>query len=546
MDPGPGLLFAISMVITEKLRKTMALDPSLTATLAVGIQQALSGVCWVIPSFFSWVRAGTNLGTGRGNLLSFGVLLLLSFALAWRLAAPLVAAARTRFDGTWSEVRLFDAKRQVKFFRYFKQEIAATMPCVGTRDEVRMQLRGMDEMHICQVKKQAQPPDGIAVPFYDARLGVSGRFTLNKHAEEFTQSKDIPSFRIDILEIVLQIRQPHPGYTAAKYLDDLEKKLAELELVEKGIEVYSFSNFVQHEVFSTTFKTSHKVLYQGPRLSPERKQVLLDTFFHPHKQDLWLSIESVHSRPEEFVMLGQTPRASYILHGPPGSGKSSFAYRVAMTLDRHLCSIDLTRLTKRSALMQLLYGTSSMEGTDVISLRAKDAVFIFDEFDSAIRAMVESQKLQQAMVLRYADSNENAPQGRVPKPASDSDRLTLEDLLEILQGPIPLDQAIIIATTNDLEYIKCTCPALVRPGRLTPVEFPNLRLTVLNDIGRRYFGQEIMPSVDESWFCRQFGEGICISEVLSLATEIRMRRPPLSPEDQVNSFRERFMQRYSR
>ena len=53
----------------------------------------------------------------------------------------------------------------------------------------------------------------------------------------------------------------------------------------------------------------------------------------------------------------------------------------------------------------------------------------------------------------------------------DEGEFQLEDLLEILQGPVPREGQIIIATTNKFDEIKNECPALFRPGRLTPIEF---------------------------------------------------------------------------
>jgi hypothetical protein len=66
----------------------------------------------------------------------------------------------------------------------------------------------------------------------------------------------------------------------------------------------------------------------------------------------------------------------------------------------------------------------------------------------------------------------------------------MRDLLEIFQGPVPLDGMIIMATTNKFDEIKNSCPELFRPGRLTPVYFGYIHIETLHEISRFYFGKD--------------------------------------------------------
>ena len=75
--------------------------------------------------------------------------------------------------------------------------------------------------------------------------------------------------------------------------------------------------------------------------------------------------------------------------------------------------------------------------------------------------------------------------------------ITLQDLLEILQGPVPVENRIIIATTNDFDNIKTMCPALFRPGRLTPIHFGYPTKQIVHDIVKYYFDKEIDISIPD-------------------------------------------------
>ncbi len=70
-------------------------------------------------------------------------------------------------------------------------------------------------------------------------------------------------------------------------------------------------------------------------------------------------------------------------------------------------------------------------------------------------------------------------------------QLEVADLLELLQGPCPIDGSIIIATTNKLDEMKVICPALFRPGRLTPIEIGHISWKYLQELSVYYFGQEL-------------------------------------------------------
>ena len=76
-----------------------------------------------------------------------------------------------------------------------------------------------------------------------------------------------------------------------------------------------------------------------------------------------------------------------------------------------------------------------------------------------------------------------------------TDILTIKDLQTIIQGPIPNEQMMIIATTNDFEKIAKISPALVRHGRMTRVKFDYPCQTVLDQISNYYFKKPLGFSI---------------------------------------------------
>jgi hypothetical protein len=72
--------------------------------------------------------------------------------------------------------------------------------------------------------------------------------------------------------------------------------------------------------------------------------------------------------------------------------------------------------------------------------------------------------------------------------------LRLSDLLELFNGTVNIKDRIIIATTNNFEHIKKVFPALVRPGRLSPIEFKCLDWKTLNELTQYYFNSKMTLS----------------------------------------------------
>lgn len=70
-----------------------------------------------------------------------------------------------------------------------------------------------------------------------------------------------------------------------------------------------------------------------------------------------------------------------------------------------------------------------------------------------------------------------------------SNILRLSDLLELFQGPVPIESRIIIATTNNFAKIQKALPALFRSGRMTSVEFKYLDWITLNKLTVYYFNK---------------------------------------------------------
>jgi hypothetical protein len=65
--------------------------------------------------------------------------------------------------------------------------------------------------------------------------------------------------------------------------------------------------------------------------------------------------------------------------------------------------------------------------------------------------------------------------------------LRLSDLLELFQGPVPIKNRLIIATTNNFDKIRTALPTLFRAGRMTPIHFDYLDNESFDALCTHYF-----------------------------------------------------------
>ena len=130
-------------------------------------------------------------------------------------------------------------------------------------------------------------------------------------------------------------------------------------------------------------------------------------------------------------------RRGYLLHGPPGCGKSSFITALAGHLDRGICVLNLSdRLLSDDRLNHLL---AIAPQQTIILLEDIDAVFVSREETTEVKAA-------------YQGLNS----------------VTLSGLLNALDGVASSEGRILFMTTNYLDRLD---PALIRPGRVDYKEY---------------------------------------------------------------------------
>jgi hypothetical protein len=354
------------------------------------------------------------------------------------------------------------------------------------------------------------PQEEVEVKFTDAIHNVKGYITMD--FSEFTKeegggqnSKAVQKKAYYMTVYLLkgqgincdQYMKKIEGYRKRCQKESNELNLYMVKVMGKSGEDGSRLNNYHHEV----------EIYDAPRDNWEdRYNKYMLSYFSPIRDRLWKYFHNIQFHPEKFSQFGQEARCNLLIHGPPGTGKSSFVYRLAMSLGRHIVSVDITAISNDRTQVYKVIQTPYIEEIDDYC-QPKECIILLEEFDIAVHHLKDKSKPSVADLwsmgpkMKKKKSDDEKDDGSVldlRSFARSTREFELEDLLEILQGPVPIKGQIIIATTNKYKEISELCPALFRPGRLTPVEFGYMDWDSLQQMTKHYFKQELtIDRVDE-------------------------------------------------
>lgn len=269
-------------------------------------------------------------------------------------------------------------------------------------------------------------------------------------------------------------------------------------------------------------------IYKRYKLSGEKT---FQSMFFKEKQMMLKLLNHFEKKTGKYAIKGFPHKLGLLLHGPPGTGKTSLIKALAEHTGRSVVSISLSRIETNQELMDIVFDQSFLiKGEDMpIKLSFKDIIFVMEDVDAAspivhartvgekeaevskapvvklqrqvttggteVAPVTTSETIEVVKTEKDTDKNTKSDQGDMtdgdlvtalitsltdPVSIGDSkksgamkyfsayDKLDLAGLLNVLDGVVDCPNRILVMTTNHPEKLDS---ALIRPGRIDKIVY---------------------------------------------------------------------------
>lgn len=197
----------------------------------------------------------------------------------------------------------------------------------------------------------------------------------------------------------------------------------------------------------------------------------------------------------------------FILHGEPGTGKTSLIKCVCNYLKRDAFVVDMRQIQTRDAFVDLFTRNGGL----------KNFVFVFEEFDcvqgvfnreeanykSEIESLNDSYRTLLSVANKESSTKLEEELSHIKEKIRKLENaLTIDTILTVLDGMIEHRNRVIIATTNHIDKID---PALIREGRFDlKIKLERFNNDEVHELLSKYFADEDLSYLSGKEFSKQY------------------------------------------
>ena len=327
------------------------------------------------------------------------------------------------------------------------------------------------------------------IPFiFNAELKI---YALTKiFSEESTNDKEKgTTSKIDNIEIVLYSYESSLA-TMKNYIDNMTTMY--LETIEKNRNNKRFIyTIVKTKYEETRFECWKESCFETTRA--------FENMFFEGKNAVLEKLNFFLQNREWYYSKGIPYTIGFGLHGPPGTGKTSFIKSLAKYTNRHIIVLSLKLIKTQRQLQSFFYEDRYNENNKRGSIGFDNKIIVIEDIDaqgdivldrSKKKANIPSidftkitEKTNVGDVIKTIMENEKEEDKKllctVMKP-QDDEPITLDDILNLWDGIEETSGRILVISSNHYNELD---PALTRPGRIdVSVEMNNASREIIAEM----------------------------------------------------------------
>lgn len=226
----------------------------------------------------------------------------------------------------------------------------------------------------------------------------------------------------------------------------------------------------------------------------------LEHVFFDEKDTFMNLLTHFQNKTGAFSIPGAPHKLGLLLHGCPGTGKSSLIKAIANATKRSVFNISLNLIRNGSELENVLFQEEIIVYRKTphgwldsrLQIPLSQRIYVFEDID-AMDDIVKSRERKKKLTSIFKNSEDSSEIAIEKKDDFVSfyskwmKNLTLSDLLRCFDGVLELNNCIIIMTTNHIQKLD---PALIRPGRVTKIYMGKANRSTIKNMLQMFFPDE--------------------------------------------------------
>lgn len=285
----------------------------------------------------------------------------------------------------------------------------------------------------------------------------------------------------------LKLPKRHRLTLLSPYLHHVTAKAEEFERISRERRLFTNNGHGSYESGWSSIPFRHPSTFETLALELDLKQQLMD------------DLKAFSEGKEFYHKIGRAWKRGYLLHGPPGSGKSSLIAAMANFLHYDVYDLELSKVTDNSELRALLIQTTNR------------SIIVIEDIDCSIDLTGDRLMKINRRSSKCTNKKNRNPTG--VDNGEDNGRVTLSGLLNFTDGLWSCcgEERIIIFTTNHRDNVD---PALVRCGRMdVHVSLGTCGMHAFKALVKNYLGIDSHALFDVVESCIRTGGGLTPAQI---------------------------------
>lgn len=333
----------------------------------------------------------------------------------------------------------------------------------------------------------------------DADLKIyANAFNVIDTEEDTKTNKTGNKYSAKLERIIIQLYSKESSISVIKnYVDNItEKYLASINSFRQNKQyIYTLS---QMKIEDDSYERWQETRFESTRS--------FNNLFFENKDRVCAKIDHFLKNKEWYFDKGIPYTLGIGLHGPPGTGKTSFIKAIANYTKRHIVSISLKMIKTKKHLDAVFFEERYNEQNLKGSITFDKKIIVFEDIDcigeivkdrakKKAEAIETNEKIKSVETLILENLIEKDTVSIKPSLLSEEDPITLDDILNLWDGIRETSGRIMIMSSNHYNDLD---PALKRPGRIDiELELSYTSRKTIGEIYEHLFDKPICPDTLE-------------------------------------------------